>query len=189
MNQSRIAERQAAEDYRAKNFVGFLENMKKANDLRPNHSRLIYNLAAAYTVNNRNDHALNSLHQLAQMGLTFQIEKDDDFKPLFENEKFKQIQQQMNKNKMPLNKSQKAFSLNQKDLITEGIAYHPKTKTFYLSSIHHRKILAVKNGEAQDFSTESDGLWSVSGMRVDAKRQIFMGLQLGFSADERFQER
>lgn len=172
MNHSRTAERQAVADYRAKNFAGFLENMKKASELRPNHSRLIYNLAIAYTVNNRNDEALNSLEQLAQMGLAFQIEKDDDFKPLFENEKFKQIQQQMNRNKLPVNKSQQAFSLNQKDLITEGIAYNPKTKTFYLSSIHQRKIIAVKNGETQDFSAETDGLWSVSGMRVDAKRQI-----------------
>ncbi len=172
MNQSRVAERQAAADYRTKNFAGFLENMKKADNLRPNHSRLIYNLAVAYIVNNLHDDALNALAQLAKMGLTFQIEKDDDLKPLFETEKFKQIQQQMNLNKMPVNKSQKAFSLNQKDLITEGIAYNPKTKTFYLSSIHQRKIIAVKNGETQDFSTDADGLFSVSGMRVDDKRQI-----------------
>jgi hypothetical protein len=172
MNESRLAERKAVADYRAKNFPSFLENMRKANDLRPNHSRLIYNLAIAYALNNQPNESLNRLEQLVKMGLAFQIEKDDDFKSLFENKRFKQIQQQMNRHKLPVNNSKQAFSLKQKDLITEGIAYNPKTKTFYISSIHQRKIIAVKNSQTQDFSTEADGLWSVSGMRVDAKRQI-----------------
>lgn len=173
MNQSRKFERQAIADYRAKNYPAFLENIKKASNFRPNHLRLIYNLAVAYNVNNQMDEALNALNQLAKMGLSFQIEKDDDFKPLFELEKFKAIQNEMNRNKLPLNKSQKAFSISQKDLITEGITYNPKTKIFYLSSIHQRKIIAVnQKGETKDFSSETDGLWSVLGMKVDVKNQV-----------------
>lgn len=173
MNQSRVSERQAVADYRANNFPDFLENIKNASNLRPNHSRLLYNLAVAYAVNNNPNEALDTLKQLAEMGVSFQIEKDNDFKSLFENDNFQQIQQQMNRNKQALNNSKQAFSINQKQLITEGIAYNPKTKTFYLSSIHQRKIVAVSaDGKEQDLSAEADGLWSVSGMKVDAKRQI-----------------
>ena len=173
MLDSQKSERQAVTDYRAKNFPGFLENMKKASDLRPNHSRLLYNLAIAYTLNGKTSEALNTLEQLARMGLAFQIDKNEDFKPLFELEKFKLIQQQMLSNRQPVNKSKPAFSVNQKDLISEGVAYNPKSKTFYLSSIHQRKILAVSpDGTTKEFSTEADGLWSVSGLRVDEKRQI-----------------
>lgn len=173
MAAGRIAEKQAVADYQAKNFPAFLENIKKTNDLRPNHSRLIYNLAVAYALNGKNDDALNSLERLAKMGLVFQIEKDQNFKNLAVDEKFKMIQQQMNQNRQPLNNSKKAFSLNQKELITESIAYNPQSKTFYISSIHQRKIISItSNGEETDFSTESDGLWSVSGMKVDEKRQI-----------------
>ncbi len=173
MLSSRQLERQAVTDYRAQNWAGFLENIKKASQLRPNHSRLIYNLAVALTLNAKTDEALNSLAQLAKMGLTFQIEKDEDLKSLFEMERFKAIQIQMYQNAHPLNNSQKAFSIPNKDLITEGIAYNPKTKTFYLSSIHLRKIISVnQKGETKDFSRESDGLWSVSGMKVDVRQQI-----------------
>ena len=173
MLSSRQLERQAVTDYRAQNWAGFLEKIKKASQLRPNHSRLIYNLAVALTLNAKTDEALNSLAQLAKMGLTFQIEKDDDLKSLFEMERFKAIQIQMYQNAHPLNNSQKAFSIPNKDLITEGIAYNPKTKTFYLSSIHLRKIISVnQKGETKDFSRESDGLWSVSGMKVDVRQQI-----------------
>jgi hypothetical protein len=173
MNQSRKFERQAITDYRANNLSGFLDNIKKSSDLRPNHFRLLYNLAIAYTVNRKNDEALKVLDQLAQMGLSFKIEKEEVFKPLFELEKFKSIQIAMNQNLKPFIHSQKAFSLPDKDLITEGIAYNPKTKIFYISSIHQRKIISVnEKGETRDFSRESDGLWSVSGMRVDSKNQI-----------------
>lgn len=179
MNQSRNFERQAVADYRSKNFVGFLDNMKKANDLRPNHSRLLYNLAVAYTFNNQSDQALLILEQLAKMGLYFQIEKDEDFKTLVDTPKFKSIQKLMLANMQPLNKSQVAFSIPQKDLIIEGIAYNPTTKIYYLSSIHQRKIITFQNGVAKDFSSPSDGLWSVSGMKVDVKKQI---LWVGSSA-------
>lgn len=172
MNTGRLAERQAVADFRAKNFAGFLENIQKADSMRPNHSRLIYNLSVAYVLNGQHDKALTGLERLAKMGLTFQIEKEDQFKPLFENAKFKDIQQQMNRNKMPLNRSQRAFSLDEKELITEGIAFNPKTETYYLSSIHQRKILEFKNGKVSDFSENKDGLWSVSGMKVDVKRQL-----------------
>ncbi len=173
MNQGRTAERQAIADYRAKNFAGFLENMKKASDLRPNHSRLIYNLAIAYVLNDRPKEALSLLDQLAEMGLTFRIGNDDDFKPLFADAKFEEIRKRMELNRQPINASQKAFSIDQKDLIAEGVAYNPKTRTFYLSSIHKRKIVAVSaDGKTRDFSAETDGLWSVSGMRIDVKRQI-----------------
>ena len=48
----------------------------------------------------------------------------------------------------------------------------PVTKAFYVSSVYRRKILRVgPKGEATEFATERDGLWSVLGMKVDAARR------------------
>jgi len=173
MSESVKFERQANADYQAKDYAKFLENLKRANDLRPNHARILYNLADAYALNGKTDEALAILERLAAMDLFFAVEKDDDFKSLFDNLRFKTIQNEFALNQKAVNRSTKAFSIPQKDLITEGIAYDAASKRFFVSSVHKRKIVAVDaNGKVSDFSLESDGLWSVSGMRVDEKRKI-----------------
>ena len=71
-------------------------------------------------------------------------------------------------------KGQIAFKINEPDLIPEGIAHDSKTKDFYVGSTYKRKIVRIdKNGKVSDFTAEAqDGLRSVLGMRVDAKRRI-----------------
>jgi len=173
MRESVKFERQAVADYKAKDYAKFLENMKRANDLRPNHARLLYNLADAYALNGKTDEALAVLEQLAKMDLFFAVEKDDDFKSLFDLPRFKTIQNEFALNQKALNASEKAFTIPNKDLITEGIAYDSSSKRFFVSSIYKRKIVTIDaNGKVADFSLESDGLWSVSGMRVDDARKI-----------------
>jgi DNA-binding beta-propeller fold protein YncE len=66
-----------------------------------------------------------------------------------------------------------AFTVREKGLVPESVAYDPATKTFFLSSIYRRKILRVTaDGAAVEFATERDGLWSVAGMKVDAARRL-----------------
>jgi sugar lactone lactonase YvrE len=173
MSESVKFERQAAADYKAKDYAKFLENLKRADQLRPNHARILYNLADAYALNGKTDEALTILERLAAMGLFFAVEKDDDFKSLFGSQRFKTIQNQFALNQKAVNRSEKAFTIPQKDLITEGIAYDSASKRFFVSSIYKHKIVAVdEKGRAADFSLSSDGLWSVSGMRVDNARRI-----------------
>ncbi len=181
MKQSQPLEQLAVADYKAKNFPGFLENILQANILRPNHPRLIYNLSIAYALNNQKVSAVKSLERLAVMGLYFSVENNEIFTNLFELPEFKRVQKSFNQNKLAVNKSEKAFSLDQKDLIPEGIAYNPSDQRFFISSIHQRKILAVdENTKVSEFSRESDGLWSVSGLQVDEKRQILWACTTAF---------
>lgn len=189
MRESVKFERQAAADYKAKDYAKFLENMKRANDLRPNHARLLYNLADAYALNGKTDEALAVLEQLAKMDLFFAVEKDDDFKSLFDLPRFKTIQNEFALNQKALNASEKAFTIPNKDLITEGIAYDSSSKRFFVSSIYKRKIVTIDaNGKVADFSLESDGLWSVSGMRVDDARKILWVTTTAFPQMQGFQK-
>lgn len=182
-------ERQANADYKSKNFAKFLENVKRASDLRPNHARLLYNLAVGYALNNQVDEALKILERLAMMDLYFQIQADEDFKSLFENSAFKDIQSKFAENQKPLNRSEKAFTMPEKDLITEGIAFDSDTKRFFVGSIHRRKIAVIyKDGKVSDFSANADGLWSVSGLRVDAKRKILWAVSTAFPQMQNFQK-
>lgn len=58
--------------------------------------------------------------------------------------------------------------LKEKDIIPEGIAYDPTTKTIFLSSIHKNKIVSInEKGEVKDFvSSGKDELKQVLGMKV-----------------------
>lgn len=166
----RQAEQLAVKAYRAKDYAEFLTQMKLANTARPNHPRLIYNLASAFAMNGQAENSLNSLERLAKMGLIFDIAKDEDFKAFSGSERFKSIEAKFAENRRATGNSTRAFTLGDKTLITEGVAYDAKTKTFYVGSVHQRKVIAIKNGVASDFSSVSDGLWSVLGMRVDTAR-------------------
>ena len=63
------------------------------------------------------------------------------------------------------------YTLTEKDLIPEGVAFDGNTQTIYISSTYKRKIVAIeKDGNVKDFiSTAQDDIKSVIGMEVDEK--------------------
>src|SRR4051812_9537514 len=69
---------------------------------------------------------------------------------------------------LPPRHAEVAFTINEKDLIPEGIAYDPAQKEFYVGSILKRKIVRIdSSGRASDFTSEGqDGLFKVLGMTV-----------------------
>ncbi|HVG34103.1 MAG TPA: hypothetical protein VM911_13525 [Pyrinomonadaceae bacterium] len=163
---------QATKTYKEKNYSAYLENMKMALELRPNHPRLMYNLAGAHALLGNKREALLWLSRVAGMGMIYRAERDTDFDSLKESPEFKAILKKFEENKLPINHSSTAFTIPEKGLITEGIAYDPSSETFYISSVRKRKILSVgKDGAPKNFATERDGLWSVLGMKVDAGRR------------------
>src|SRR5262249_59530415 len=76
-------------------------------------------------------------------------------------------------NRKPVERSAVAFTLPELGLLTEGIAYDPKTQAFFVSSVRKRKILRrdVK-GVVKDFvASGQDGIFSAVALAVDAKRR------------------
>lgn len=169
----RYYETQARKAYQEKNYASFLENMKTAAALRPNHPRLMFNLAAAYSLNGQGAEALKWLGRLADMGLIFPAAADDDFVSIKNAAEFKTILKRIERNKARVGDGTPAFTLREKGFIPEGIAYDPVTGTFYVGSVYKRKIVSVgPDGAAKEFATATDGLWSVLGVRVDAARRV-----------------
>jgi sugar lactone lactonase YvrE len=67
-----------------------------------------------------------------------------------------------------------AFSVNEPDLIPEGIAVDPRTRTFYLGSIRKRKVLAIgARGAVSTFvSPGQGGLLGALGVKVDTRAEL-----------------
>ncbi|MEO6392094.1 MAG: hypothetical protein ABIP75_09605 [Pyrinomonadaceae bacterium] len=168
----RYFERQAMTAYRAKDNAGFLSNLQAALRLRPNHPRILYNLSVAYVLSGKPAEAIQSLGKVAAMGLDYPADQDDDLTTLKDSPDFKQVLAKFAENRKPVGSGTAAFTLKEKGLIAEGLAYDPNSKSYFVSSVHQRKIIRVDaKGVASDFSTPADGLWSVLGMKVDASRQ------------------
>ncbi|MBQ4822014.1 SMP-30/gluconolactonase/LRE family protein [Aquimarina sp. MMG016] len=78
--------------------------------------------------------------------------------------------------KMPaqsLNNSHIAFTIPEKDLLPESIAYDSIKNEFYIGSTRKGKIIKIsKDGLQKDFVLpKQDGLWMIIGLKVDAKRR------------------
>jgi hypothetical protein len=169
---ARYYRQQAAAAYKSKDYTTALANLNKALELIPDHPTLFYNIAAISTLQGKTTEALASLSKIADMGIALRPEKDADFDAIKETPEFKAILKRFEQNRTPVVKSTTAFTIHEKGLITEGIAYDPVDESFFISSVHKRKILSIgKSGEVATLATEHDGLFSALGMKVDTNRR------------------
>jgi hypothetical protein len=169
---ARYYRQQAAVAYKAKDYRTAIDNLNKALELIPDHPTLFYNIAAISALQGKKSEAIASLSKIAEMGLALRPEKDPDFDSIKDSSEFQVILRRFDASRVSLVKSSTAFTIHEKGLITEGLAYDPVEETFFISSVHKRKILSVsKRGETTTLATEQDGLFSVLGMAVDAKRR------------------
>ncbi len=72
-----------------------------------------------------------------------------------------------------LNNSHIAFTIPEKDLLPESIAYDSIKNEFYIGSTRKGKIIKVsKDGSQRDFILpKQDGLWMIIGMKIDPERR------------------
>jgi tetratricopeptide (TPR) repeat protein len=186
---ARYYRQQAALAYKAKDWALAAENLNKALALIPDHPTLFYNLGAISALQGKKADAITYLSRLTRMGLALHPERDRDFDSIKESAEFKDILKRFESNKAPVINSSRAFTIHEKGLITEGLAYDPVDETFFISSIHKRKILSIsKSGEVKTFATDADGLWSVLGMKVDPKRRLLWVTTSAFTQMENYKK-
>jgi sugar lactone lactonase YvrE len=70
-------------------------------------------------------------------------------------------------------RSEVAYTLDEPDLIPEGITHDPARGTLYVGSLRTRKILAIgPDGAVSTFADLDDGLLAVVGLEVDEARDL-----------------
>lgn len=174
VQQSREFVKAALKLYQEKNYPAYLENMEKANKLRPNHPELTYNYAGALALTGKKELALKELNKFADFGVIANPLADEDFSSIKDSKEFQEIIKKIEKNNLPIGELETIASLPEKDLITEGLAFDSQEEKFYAGSVRKRKIITIdKTGKVSDFTTsQQDGLWGVFGMQIDPKRRV-----------------
>jgi hypothetical protein len=165
-------QKKAIEAYRSRDWAGFLANARRAQALDPDNPRILYTLACAQA---RNGHAAESaklLETLLDRRLDFGSESDEDFAAVRGSKEFAGVRTRLERLRRPAGGSRVAFVLPEKDLLTEGVAYDPASRAFFVSSVHRRKIVRrAADGAVSDFVREGqDGIESVLAIAVDPPR-------------------
>ena len=155
-------------------FESSLTHYRSLLSIIPNNPRTLYQIARHHAFLNEDQKAVETLTKLTTMGVVSEAAQDTAFKSLKNHPQFNRIIKQIESMKKPVNHSQSAFTIADKELIPEGIAYDPVTSLFFFGSIPKCKIISVKeDGVIEEFTREKqEGLRSVLGMKVDPHRRI-----------------
>ncbi|HEX2834486.1 MAG TPA: hypothetical protein VHW00_15855 [Thermoanaerobaculia bacterium] len=162
LDDSRRFQKAAMDAYQAKNHVAFLENIRKASDLRPQHPTLLYQLAAALDLNGRRDEAVRVLERIAAMGFVYDVAKD------FSDAKYKRVAKRFEANARPIGTAKSELTIERQGLIPEGMAFDGKR--FFVSSVRTKSIFVIDpNGKVEEFAHAPYGVF---GMVADPKRGV-----------------
>jgi acetylornithine deacetylase/succinyl-diaminopimelate desuccinylase-like protein len=136
----------------------------------PEHPALLLALARSQALAGERDEALATLERCASLGGCPGAAQEPAFAPLSESPQFRAILRRLEETAKPVLSAAPAFSLDDPELVPEGIAYDSSADRFFVGSIRERKIVEVdRAGHARDFvGPGQDGLWSVLGMKADA---------------------
>lgn len=155
------------------NYNEYLKHAKTLYNYAPHDfaMKLIY--ADALAANEHYDESKKILNEVIALHshLTYDRLHQNQFIQKLDN--YNDLLQQASKDTIAINNSTLAFTIEEKDLIPEGVAFDSKTNTLFVSSIIKRKIIAIDSqGNTTDFiQSGQDDILSVLGMEVDEKRR------------------
>jgi sugar lactone lactonase YvrE len=165
---------QAKEAYRKKSYPKFYEMIKEAHTLSPYHQGILYQLGLAASLTGRKEEAIENLKQAILIDNRFKLEGLADFNLIKGTPEFLKLLDLQKELGRRIIHSDTAFVITDRSLHAEGIEFDPVDNTFYLGSIHKRKIIArTPDGRVTDFCQEGiEGMTSIFGIKADAKRNV-----------------
>jgi sugar lactone lactonase YvrE len=148
-----------------------LESFLQAAALRPHHPGLAFELGAAYAAAGRFEEAAATFRRVAAMGIPFKPEGRDDLRACRAHAACAEALAAVESAGAPRARSTVALTFPGPGLVPEGLAYDPRTRAFFVSSVRERRILRVDpSGPPRAFADRAS-LWSAMGLGVDAERR------------------
>ena len=159
--------------YENKDYGLFLSRFQKANDIRPNHPTIVYNLASAYAINNKTEECVNVLRRLVKMNSSIleNVKKDSSCSEILKMREFNDLETLAEKSSHEISNSSIAYSVPIDSIHVEGISFDTSRKIFYFGSVHNRSLYAYDNSSLTKILSFSDNpnLFSVLGVAYSAK--------------------
>lgn len=158
-------------------WQGAAEAFSRVYAANPKDDVAVYLLAATWVRARKPQAAFEWLQRLWQTGSCL-VPSSKSFATIEDDPRFKDADAIIRAQSAREHRAAAAFTVPEKDLVPESIAYDPVEKVFYVSSLWKRKIIWAKPrgpgapAVTGDFVEEgADGLDAVLGMKVDAVRR------------------
>jgi len=137
---------------------------------RPDDPTLYYYLAGAEFTEGHKAAGLEALDRLASLGNGFLPVREMGFDSVWSDSAFRQSLGRLEGKLPKVTEARELFRLD-RTLIPEGIAWDPKSGSYFVGSIAQRKVVRVdSSGAVSDFSKPGD-LRNVLGLAVDPSRR------------------
>ena len=148
---------------------------RRLSELRPHLGRYKYEMAAAFGAQDFKTLTYNALLELQSQGYGYDLSRDKRFAPVQNTEAWEYIVKGLDLNREPFGEAKLFATLPKKDLLIESVAWDPSRKTALVGSAKEGAVYIVGDkGELKPLvqANESNGMWSVFDLAVDAKRGV-----------------
>lgn len=155
------------QSYGRDNFPDFLDSSIKADSARPNHPVLLYNLAAAYTLNGALEEACNALIKRSAFFAKTEFTEDQDFKALHSAPCFDKVLKQTEEYLESIHSSTHVFTFQNTEAHPEGLLWIPEKSIFLISDVRFGRIYSTdESGVHTELLTDlgKSGYWSAMGL-------------------------
>ena len=165
-------QRASAAAYAAGDWTAFKYHLLRVGERLGNHPALLLALARADARLGDGGAALEKLRSYAAMGLGRDISDDSSFMSLHGSAAWTAVMEQLRRNLEPVGGSTVAFALPDSDFVAEDLTWDGPGKRFIVSSMRHRKLVAVSpDGAATAFApVGGDRVWAILGVAMDRAR-------------------
>jgi hypothetical protein len=132
--------RQARAQAKAGDHAGLHDTLAALQPLMPGNPRIVYNLAATAARTGRVDEALAQLTRLADAGLLYELDGDEDFIALAARDDFHALRDRLRGNGRTIGTPHRLAALVAADSILESLAWDAATRRLFLASVRHCEI-------------------------------------------------
>ncbi len=166
---------------KAGDIPGYRAGIERAAERLPDPTRLLYRLAAARLADGDRVGALAALARQIDAGFVRDPRGDAQFASLDGDPELERLMARMDDLAEPVVQSLELFRIAETGALFEGIARHPFDSTYFLSSVHRRKIVRrAENGTTSDLVASGDhGLAAALGLAVDRERRLLWIVSAG----------
>jgi sugar lactone lactonase YvrE len=155
----------------AKEYPACRDHLLRLRELLDGRVDIVYRLAKAEAMLGNKDAALAALAVYSKSGLTVADPGSaPEFASLKDSPEFEAVLDRLKIAKQPVSASKLFLTLPEPDLVAEDIAYDRAGEKFFVSSVHHSKILSIdKHGASAEFAHDASPIFALG---VDSKRRI-----------------
>lgn len=154
----------------ARRMIAAIEELLKQ---RPNDPTLWFFLSRGRAELSDRDGATAAMQKVDELGHGFLPARELGFERVWSHVPFQEVRSRMEAKLPRLDFAPTAFTLEDRRIIPEGIAYDSHARRFYLGSIAQNRILRIEaDGAMSEFAGAEAKLDAVLGLALDAPRRI-----------------